>query len=61
MTLFINIRVPVENTGAYGALVVCQELLTANRPGEIGLVSDKVWITDEAGETVATVKGGDHA
>lgn len=55
--LYINIRVPVDNADAAGAVVVCSELLEGQRPGELALVSDRVWISDAAGEELAVVKG----
>ena len=54
---YINIRVPVDNADRQGAMHVCDEMLSSNHGGEIGLVADEVWITDENGATVGIWKG----
>jgi hypothetical protein len=58
--LYINIRVPVGNTDAAGATTVCTELLAGERPGELALVSDRVWISDDTGQDLVLVKGDPH-
>lgn len=49
MTHYIHIRVPVENTDNEGAEVVARELLAGERPGELALVADQIWISSDGG------------
>lgn len=57
--LYINVRVPVDNADSAGAVAVCKELLAGERPGELLLVSDRVWISDDSGQELAVVKVAD--